>query len=181
MWTGSSFTAGLACLLTVASAACAEPLRPQMPAARGSAAFSSRLLADHNAERQRKGAVPLEWSPLLAQEAQSWAERLAHDDRMYHSDRATRRGAGENLWSGTSGYFSADDMLGAFLGERKAYKPGIFPDVSKTGRWQDVGHYTQVIWPGTQQVGCAVSHNKAREFLVCRYWPAGNVFGHAVN
>jgi hypothetical protein len=180
MRTGSLLAGSLGCALTIASAACAEAPPPRSTAARPNA-FTLRLLADHNAERQRKGALPLEWSPQLAQEAQSWADRLAHDDRMYHSDRAVRRGAGENLWSGTSGYYNADDMFGTFLGERKAYKPGTFPDVSKTGRWQDVGHYSQVIWPGTQQVGCAIAHNKARDFLVCRYWPAGNVFGHAVN
>jgi hypothetical protein len=139
-----------------------------------------RLLADHNGERARKGAAPLAWSHQLAQEAQSWADRLARDDRMYHSDRQTRRGAGENLWTGTAGYYGADDMIGGFLNERKHYRPGTFPQVSSTGRWQDVGHYTQVIWPSTQQVGCAVAHNRSHDFLVCRYWPAGNVFGHAI-
>jgi len=178
---GSLLGAGLACALTIAGTACAEAAQPQLHTAVAEPnAFAMRLLADHNAERLRKGAAPLAWSHDLAQQAQSWADRLAHDDRMYHSDRETRHGAGENLWTGTSGYYSADDMVGAFVSERKAYKPGTFPEVSKTGNWQDVGHYTQVIWPSTQQVGCAVAHNKAHDFLVCRYWPAGNVYGHAI-
>jgi len=181
MRTGSLIAAGLACALAMIGTACAEAPPPQMPAVAQPNAFALRLLADHNGERTRKGAAPLAWSHQLAQEAQSWADRLAHDDRMYHSDRETRRGAGENLWTGTSGYYSADDMVGAFISERKAYKPGTFPEVSTTGRWEDVGHYTQVIWAGTQQVGCAVAHNKAHDFLVCRYWPAGNVMGHPVN
>jgi hypothetical protein len=178
---GSLLTAGLACALTIAGTAVAEAPPPQMPAVAQPNAFALRLLADHNGERDRKGAPPLAWSHQLAQEAQSWADRLARDDRMYHSDRETRRGAGENLWTGTAGYYDADDMIDGFLSERKAYKPGTFPQVSTTGRWEDVGHYTQVIWPGTQQVGCAVSHNRAHDFLVCRYWPAGNVFGHPIN
>lgn len=181
MRTGSLLGAGLACALIIAGAACAEAPPPQLPVQAQPSAFASRLLADQNGERVRKGASPLSWSHQLAQEAQSCADRLAHDDRMYHSDRETRRGAGENLWYGSAGYYSADNMVGGFLAERKAYKPGTFPEVSKTGRWQDVGHYTQVIWPGTQQVGCAVSHNKAHDFLVCRYWPAGNIMGHAIN
>jgi hypothetical protein len=175
---GSLVAAGLACALVIAGTACAEAA-PQLPAVAQPNAFALRLLADHNAERVRMRAAPLTWSYQLAQEAQSWAERLAHDDRMYHSDRETRRGAGENLWYGSAGYYSADDMVGGFLNERTMYRPGTFPQVSTTGRWEDVGHYTQVIWPGTQQVGCAVAHNKAHDFLVCRYWPAGNVFGHA--
>jgi uncharacterized protein YkwD len=172
MRTGSLFVAGMACALAFAGAAFAKA-QPN--------AFALQLLADHNAERVRKGAPQLTWSDQLAQEAQSWADRLAHDDRMYHSDRQVRRGAGENLWSGPAGYYGADDMIGGFLNERKLYKPGTFPQVSTTGRWEDVGHYTQVIWPATQQVGCAVAHNKAHDFLVCRYWPAGNVFGHPIN
>jgi hypothetical protein len=174
---GSQLAVGLAGALAVAGVAIADtPPDDVAPDA-----FSSRLLADHNHERRRKDAAPLAWSRKLAQEAQSWADRLARDDRMYHSDRQTRRGAGENLWTGTAGYYSADDMVGGFLNERKFYRPGTFPQVSNTGRWEDVGHYTQVIWPSTQQVGCAVAHNRAHDFLVCRYWPAGNVFGHAIN
>lgn len=181
MRTGSLLGAGLACALSIVGTACAEAPAPPPPAVVALPnAFAQRLLADHNAERQRRGAPPLAWSYQLAQEAQSWAERLAHDDRMYHSDRETRHGAGENLWYGSAGYYSADEMVGAFVSERKAYKPGTFPQVSKTGNWQDVGHYTQVIWPSTQQVGCAVAHNKTHDFLVCRYWPAGNVYGHAI-
>ena len=174
---GSLIAARLACALAIAGTACAEAPPPQMPAVAQPNAFALRLLADHNGERGRKGAAPLAWSHQLAQDAQSWANRLARDDRMYHSDRQTRRGAGENLWTGTAGYYSADDMIGGFLSERKMYKPGKFPEVSTTGRWEDVGHYTQVIWPGTQQVGCAVAHNRSHDFLVCRYWPAGNTIG----
>jgi uncharacterized protein YkwD len=179
---GSLVAGACACILAIGTS-----LAAKMPAPSSSSlgveppnAFASRLLADHNAERDRMGAVRLTWSHQLAAEAQSWAERLARDNRMYHSDRATRHGAGENLWTGTAGYYSADDMVEGFLAERKYYKPGTFPEVSKSGSWEDVGHYTQVIWPGTQQVGCAVAHNRANDFLVCRYWPAGNVFGHSI-
>jgi hypothetical protein len=166
-------------------AAIAGALAIAMPAVAGAQqginSFAMRLLAEQNAERDRKGVDRLTWSHELAQQAQSWAERLARDDRMYHSDRESRHGAGENLWVGSVGYYSADDMIDGFLAERKKFKPGTFPQVSKTGRWQDVGHYTQIIWPGTKQVGCAVAHNRQHDFLVCRYFPAGNVYGHAVN
>jgi hypothetical protein len=167
-----SFVAGIAGALAIATPLLAEaPLNP----------FAGRLLADQNAERGRKGQAPLTWSNDLAQQAQGWADKLAREDRMYHSDRETRHGAGENLWSGSAGYYNADDMIGGFLSEKKHFRAGTFPQVSKTGRWEDVGHYTQIIWPGTQQVGCAMASNRQRDFLVCRYWPAGNVFGRPVS
>jgi len=57
------------------------------------------------------------------------------------------------------------------------FHAGAFPQVSKTGNWDDVGHYTQMIWPGSIRVGCAVRSSARYDYLVCRYSPAGNVMG----
>ena len=46
-----------------------------------------------------------------------------------------------------------------------------------TGNWEDVGHYTQMIWRGTRRVGCALGEGAQYDYLVCRYYPAGNVYG----
>ncbi|HCS18663.1 MAG TPA: SCP-like extracellular, partial [Erythrobacter sp.] len=35
----------------------------------------------------------------------------------------------------------------------------------------------QVVWRDTQEVGCAVVTARGNDVLVCRYWPAGNVWG----
>jgi len=40
-----------------------------------------------------------------------------------------------------------------------------------------VGHYTQMIWRNTTEVGCAVAERDDRQILVCRYSPPGNVRG----
>ncbi len=76
---------------------------------------------------------------------------------------------------GTSGYYSAEDMIGSFLEEARDFRPGLFPSVSRTGNWDDVSHYTQLIWPTTQSVGCAIARGGGNEVLVCRYWPKGNI------
>jgi hypothetical protein len=172
MRTGSLIAGALACALAFTAAAGAD-------AQRRAAAnpFAEQLLERHNVERDRKGAARLTWSRKLAQEAQGWADRLAIENTLRHADQATRGGAGENLWMGSAGYYSAVQMIDGFLAERQHYRPGAFPNVSRTGRWEDVGHYTQIIWPGTQEVGCAVSRNSTNDFLVCRYWPAGNTVG----
>ena len=136
--------------------------------------FAQRLLDAHNRERADAGVPPLEWSDKLAREAREWADTIALEGRMRHADRATRGTSGENIWMGTAGRFSAEDMIDTFTRERRYYRHRAFPDISTTGRWQDVGHYTQVVWRNTQQVGCAVAQNGEDDFLVCRYWPAGN-------
>jgi uncharacterized protein YkwD len=157
---------------TPASAAAASnDLASQLPA---------RIVAAHNAVRARAGAAPLVWDPSLGQAAATYATELALTNSFHHSDRSARRDTGENLWMGTHGAFSYDAMVGTWASERRYFVPGVFPAVSRSGRWQDVGHYTQIIWPTTTRIGCAVASNGANDFLVCRYATAGNIDGRVV-
>ncbi len=41
-----------------------------------------------------------------------------------------------------------------------------------------IGHFTQVVWKGSQEVGFGKAHGKdGRVFVVGNYHPAGNVMG----
>jgi hypothetical protein len=131
----------------------------------------------HNSERAEFGSPPLVWNPALARAAQVWAEELARDGRLEHSPREARSRQGENLWMGTRGYFGARRMIEAFAAEKRHFKAGVFPAVSTTGDWSDVGHFTQIVWRDTREVGCASANGERVEVLVCRYFPAGNVRG----
>ena len=142
------------------------------------AGFAARLLDAHNRERTAKGLSGVVWSAKLAREAQGWADRLARSGRLEHA--ALTGETGENLWMGTAGRYSANEMIGGFINEKRDFRPGRFPDVSRTGRWEDVGHYSQMIWPDTRQVGCAVSRGPSTDVMVCRYFPSGNWIGERV-
>lgn len=153
---------------------------PQVLYSRGpvnSPAVAAELVEQHNVERRQRGAAPLSWDPALAQGAQVYANELARLNLLRHSPRNVRRGIGENLWRGTRDYFRPSRMVGDWASERSMFRPANFPAVSKTGNWADVGHYTQIIWPGTQRVGCAIAKSASSDVLVCRYWPSGNVDG----
>ena len=76
--------------------------------------------------------------------------------------------------------FSVEAMVGGWSSEKRYFKRGIFPNNSRTGDWEDVGHYTQMIWPTTQRVGCAVAATPHVDYLVCRYATAGNIDGRPV-
>lgn len=151
----------------------ALPARAEAPDA-----FAAQMLAGHNAERSRLGIAPLMWSARLAEEARGWASNLAARGVLQHS--GNEGGTGESLWIGTRGAYPPSEMIAAFVGERKHFQPGRFPAVSRTGRWSDVGHYTQLIWPRTREVGCAVVQGRNWDVLVCRYYPAGNIYGQQV-
>jgi len=162
----------IAALIAPAAAANAAPLL--------AAEFPGRVLAAHNAERAAVGLPPLVWDNDLGNAAALWAARMATTGVFEHSDRSTRRGIGENLWFGTRGAYSVENMVGAWASEKQMFMPGIFPNNSRTGNWIDVSHYTQLIWPTTQKVGCALASNASTDYLVCRYSPNGNIDGHQV-
>ena len=138
----------------------------------------ARLLAAHNRERLAFGAVPLEWDETLAASALDHGEALARRGRVAYSDPRLRPRQGENLWLGPRGAYSLEQMVSSWAAERRLFKPGFFPDVSKSGHWQDIAHFTQLVWPGTSRVGCAVHRTERLDYLVCRYAPTGNVVGH---
>jgi hypothetical protein len=142
--------------------------------------FPARILAAHNAERVAVGAPALLWDNDLGTAAATYAQQMAFTGRFEHSDRKARRGIGENLWMGTHGAYTIEQMIGAWASEKRMFAPGVFPNASRSGNWIDVGHYTQMIWPTTTRVGCALASTPRTDYLVCRYSPAGNIDGRWV-
>lgn len=142
-----------------------------------SPSVETRLLAAQNRERAASGIEPMAWNPGLAKSAQAWADRLAAQGAFAHAPVDMQDPEGENLWAGTRGRYSPEAMVDAWAREKRVFKPGTFPDNSLTGRVHDVGHYTQLMWRDTRQVGCAVATGAREDVLVCRYSQAGNWVG----
>lgn len=141
--------------------------------------LATQLLAVHNHERALVGHRPLEWDPQLAAAAASYGPTLAHLGRLVHSPRESRPGQRENLAMASHGSMTAIQLLGMWTREKAQLQPGVFPAVSRTGRWEDVGHYTQMVWPTTTRVGCAI-YAANMDYLICRYSPPGNIDGKPV-
>lgn len=140
--------------------------------------FNQRLLAAHNKERAVVGVPPLQWNDRLAADARVWANQLVVSGRFEHSpDEQSENPEGENLWAGTPRAFSPEAMVHLWVSEKSDYRPGIFPANSRSGDVENVGHYTQLIWRSSRQVGCASAVGAREEVLVCRYSAAGNVYG----
>lgn len=140
--------------------------------------FDQRVLAAHNRERDSLGVPALAWSDELAADARAWAEELRRSGRFEHSpDNPGAEPQGENLWAGTRGYYPPETMIGLWVAEKKDFRPGLFPHNSRTGRVQDVSHFTQVAWRNSDAVGCALASGGREDVLVCRYSGAGNVIG----
>ncbi|MEA1071543.1 CAP domain-containing protein [Sphingomonas sp. LY160] len=173
----------MAVILPAASVA-APPHRIDMPwvdrrpQPRGAALLKATMMKAHNDARSAVGAAALVWDPALAADATVYAAEMARTRVFRHDPRPERRRLqGENIWMGTRTGFSYATMIGQMINERRDFRAGAFPNVSRTGKWSDVGHYTQVIWPTTTRVGCGTAANATDDFLVCRYSPRGNMPG----
>ena len=138
------------------------------------------FLNAHNRERAAVRVQPLVWDVALARAAGDYARQLASSGTLRHSPRQVRAGQGENLWMGTRGAYASSQMIAGWSSEKRVFRPGLFPAITTTGNWADAGHYSQMIWPTTTRLGCAIASNPSADFLVCRYAPGGNIDGRLV-
>jgi len=129
------------------------------------------LLAAQNAYRASVGVAPLQWSGALAARAQNWAEHIAETGQLAHS------GPGQNLVWATQGGFTPAQLVNVWGDEKANFIDGVFPAISNTGNWMDAGHYSQLVWAATREVGCGFATGGGRDILVCDYDPPGNVAG----
>ncbi len=130
--------------------------------------IAAAFLAAHNAARERVGTKPLKWSPKLVTVAQQWADHLLYTGAFVHSHNPN---FGENLYDIRGGHATPAHVMQAFTGEARDYN---YAANVCTGV---CGHYTQVVWNDTTDVGCAVARGGDREVWVCEYSPPGNWVG----
>jgi hypothetical protein len=143
--------------------------------------FSQEITDAHNKYRTAVGVPPIVWSDDLAAAAQNWVNTLSANLQFAHDPSAGGQNQGENIWIGTTGAFSLAQMVDSWGQEQQYFQNGTFPNVSTTGNWSDVGHYSQIVWRGTTSVGCAGATGSDGNYrLVCRYSPQGNIVGQQV-
>ncbi|HEU5482447.1 MAG TPA: CAP domain-containing protein [Sphingomicrobium sp.] len=134
---------------------------------------------EHNAARAIYGAPPLAWDPFLVLSAGEYVGTLARTGKLVHASREGRGTVRENISQGLPSW-SIRQLMGNWTKEKQNFVPGIFPNVSTTGDWYQVGHWTQMIWAATTLIGCAKALGIGSSWLVCRYNPGGNKDGKQV-
>jgi hypothetical protein len=124
------------------------------------------FLDAHNRVRAKHCAPPLTWSAELAQVAQAWATHLRDSNCAFeHSNNAKY---GENLAGGTVNALDPEATVAMWYDEVKIYK---FPS---GGFSMNTGHFTQLVWTDTREVGCGHAECKGMDLIVCNYDPPGN-------
>ena len=134
-------------------------------------------LSEHNQLRALHGADPLTLNNDLNEMAQKYAKVLAKKKKMEHSKDRKLKGkegewVGENLFcknsSGAIDYTSGD-MSKAWYSEIKDYD-------FQTGKSKGgvIGHFTQLAWKDSKEVGFGVDFNGGFCIGVANYYPGGN-------
>jgi hypothetical protein len=104
----------------------------------------------------------------LAARAQDWADILLERRQFGHRPSSPY---GENLFEITGATASPAQVVNAWAAESRDYD-------YNSNRCRGVcGHYTQIVWDVTKEVGCAVARGSGREVWVCDYDPPGNWVG----
>ncbi|KAL4884429.1 CAP domain-containing protein [Aspergillus karnatakaensis] len=175
-----TITATATATATTTAAETKFPDVPQDTSYTSSNVFKSSILDTSNIYRTAHKASELTWNNTLATYAKEWAETCAwkHSHGPY----------GENL---AYGYANATAAVRAWGDEVHMY------DFDKpTGFTKATGHFTQLVWKGTRQVGCAAvdcgvtdwdpddgdgedeEEKRAQGwYVVCEYVPGGNMVG----
>ena len=111
------------------------------------------------------------WSDTVASTAQDYANYLALTGTFEHDNSEY----GENIYMSSlnTNYVNAID---SWYEEKVDYN---YNDNSCSGV---CGHYTQIIWKNTTEIGCGKAIYETGDFkggtvIVCRYNPAGNYSG----
>ena len=135
-----------------------------------------QLLRLHNKVRGDVGVGPVTWSKKLAIYAQEWANHLASTNcKLKHRPNSGKwkQEYGENLFMGAGGYYGVADAVKAWESEKKYYRGQTL----NPSNWYDSGHYTQMVWKNSKEIGCAKVECNGNIIVVCNYDPPGNILG----
>ncbi len=144
----------------------------------GEPAGLSGITSAHNAARASAMPAPspalgpLTWAEPLAQAAQSWADgcKFEHSGGEY----------GENLYASAGSTPTGPSVVKSWADEVADY------DYGSNSCTKVCGHYTQVVWRDSKQLGCAMKACTTNSpfgsfaswtLVVCEYDPPGNFTG----
>jgi len=149
----------------------------------------SGIVRLHNVVRAKHQLQALIWSDSLANYAKEWVNYLASAQNCEMMHRPNNGGGkyqqkhGENLfWASAietaSGKqlqnISVKEVVKAWAEEEQYYNY----QTNQCQPGEDCGHYTQMVWHESQQVGCAMAVcSDKSQIWACNYYPRGNYIG----
>jgi pathogenesis-related protein 1 len=145
--------------------------------------FAREMISAHNSVRISATPAPnpalptLTWSTDAAATAQAWADRC----QFQHNPNLHSLNLGENIAAATPNGLTTAGVVQNWASESAYYNYGS----NSCAGGQTCGHYTQIVWRNTTQLGCAMAKCTQNSpfgsgqwwFWVCDYSPPGNFVG----
>ncbi|KAF7935682.1 hypothetical protein BELL_0466g00100 [Botrytis elliptica] len=166
----------------------AAPVAATTEVASATDALTPTCVAAHNDARASHQASPMAWNQTLA----DYAAQEGSCTKFAHDLTAGGGGYGQNIAvSGNSDAtaFTTEAALADHIKqwyEEESLFGSLYGVASPSEAVGDFLHFTQIVWQGSHQVGCAVktcgTDNSIYPgmyiwYSVCNYYPAGNVIG----
>ncbi|XP_031560007.1 titin-like isoform X3 [Actinia tenebrosa] len=131
--------------------------------------FKNECVISHNYYRSLHGAPPLKWSTMLANEAQTFAEKLTKSGSFMHSGS---KEIGECLAFSFGLDLSGRDAVDTWYDEIVDY------DYEYPGYTSHTANFTQVVWAGSKEFGMGKAIGDDGSCVVVgKYYPPGNIVG----
>ena len=106
--------------------------------------------------------------------SQSWADYLIKNNKFQHRPDSKY---GENIFSSwTSCQEAAGKVSGGQAVDSWYQEVGQYSYGGRCGS-PGTGHFTQVVWAGSERLGVGVALDKGKVMVVANYDPPGNVVG----
>ncbi|XP_041512174.1 cysteine-rich secretory protein 1-like isoform X2 [Microtus oregoni] len=113
------------------------------------------------------------WNDEAQVNAQAYANKCSYQHSSQESRKIENLRCGENIFM-ASYPASWSEAIQSWYDESKNFKFGSGPTTPGAA----VGHYTQLVWNSSHQLGCGVAEcpdNPLKYFYVCHYCPPGNL------
>lgn len=143
---------------------------------RGGDAFAAECLKAMNDYRSRHQVPALRLNAQISKISQSWADQIARSNNFSHNRSAVYNNVdlGENIamkWNSNKTQFSGQEIVEMWYNEIKDYS-------FRTHSGPKTGHFTQLVWKASTEVGIgkAVAPD-GKFFVVANFNPPGNFVG----
>ena len=131
----------------------------------------SQILSRHNTYRKQHQVGNLVRNSEIEKIAQKYSEQLAASGEFKHSsNKFNGNSLGENLYKNYGTTVDGNGAVDLWYNEVAKY------DYKNPGFSMETGHYTQLVWKGSKNLGCGIACGKGC-IVTCNYYPAGNYLG----
>ena len=133
--------------------------------------FALEALEAHNRYRTKHHSPPLTLNKELCKIAQDYSEKLLQNNAVKYSfGKFKGNDMGENIFMCQGSEATGEMATNDWYNEIKNHN-------FKKDFQKDTGHFTQIIWKDTKEVGFGVANRGNTYYVVANYYPPGNFLG----